>query len=1251
LLADFRLRGKAFFFLAPRADRRYKRNVLIPQIQRDTALVALAGRDPLDLLATIAALQLLPQNANALFRLEAAAGVAVTLAPVEEIVPIADDAVLAWVNRPVFGGEIDPFNNAFTDEFLFHFGSFVVFPGLRDEAFYIVRMLARAVLHTRGRLPAAFFQPAQNLAASTLMISDAVARKAGLHCGIDPEPQPNDYAVGPDEPLTKLKTAVSFSTEELARWLEPLTPEDLAPLIQDLPAPNDADAPPVTVLQRPLARDGDRHVIAAPHFLLPALISAVLELARDLDVLGLVADLFHDAVYGSVLQSAAYFGWTEIDAAVPELEALRAHESVFVFDDDKLAHVLVLTDGLDGFDGDPFAAWDAQALAPAVEVRLEEARDHLLELPQQPEEVLQLVIIQGLDRPSVFALKDGAGRAPRLMLGAAELETIALLDGGARLLLSKYAHARRRFLDRTDPVVASELDLYHLYRANDDSFYLSDEALPAVGFVLPEGVGALRREVQRKRDLHGAPYIVNNALVEVMLTQQQREIPIYFVMPPPDSRRALLVEGYELPVWIFGPARLPDPRYGARYAQLIEALAYWIWRFTPSLGELGERLADRCRQLWLEVELEVDEAWFDGEDGVAGEQPENLIECAVINSCCIRLRVRPGFLGLVDREDNEGERELMRQVLRGLVTLEEQTGGAPLLDEDGIEAAVERHAPLGQQKVIVVLDANVDPTLDNRGLPPVRFLQGHDEAFAMDELGEHLIEERGLPIGSVAPERRTEVLNAAVSFHLSQLEELVGTLSPDGLLEWLVRANEALVSDFTRMRIETPTKAACYSDVGDIHEQLARRIPKSTEASIALRFLIEYIAARPPTGVRRMSQALYDRLLALAAQLTSRGYFSDLIHFKLEDAPVSLLPSRRLGVGRDTRFMEGRDAFLQHFTRGEVARSVDHFPRLWRRDEPSEAPDTSEYDVALEDELGLTLTEVADFFGAIISAGYERDSEPKVANVSELVEELQQELGWLEGRVEHAFDLLALRVRDEFAPPGEPFRPEDVYPWRFNRGLSYVRRPLVLRSDEDGDQVIWGVRHCYAAHRYFGGLVIDGYLKAESTRMRSLIGRLRDEDGRQFNKSVTELFERQEGLVVRSQVKKIGRLRIERRRGEDLGDIDVLVADPPSRTLRAVEAKDLAVARTPAELANELAEIFQSSGGEQAAIDRHVERVGWLRAHVADVLEWLGLGDEDPTLWSVDGLIVVDIELMSPYLIDPPLPVITYRDLRDELCD
>jgi hypothetical protein len=225
------------------------------------------------------------------------------------------------------------FNNVFTDEFLFHYGSFVVFPGLRDEAFYIVRMLAQAVLHARR--PAGCLLPGRAGSGGRDTDDQRRCRARPASTAASTPSRSRAASRRPDKPLAELKDAVSFRTDELARWLAPLTPDALAPLVQDLPAPVDADVPPMTVLHRPLARGGDRYLVAAPHFLLPALIHAALELARDLDVLGLVAERFRDAVYGSVLQSASYLGWDEIDAALPELEGLRAHESVFVFDRDK----------------------------------------------------------------------------------------------------------------------------------------------------------------------------------------------------------------------------------------------------------------------------------------------------------------------------------------------------------------------------------------------------------------------------------------------------------------------------------------------------------------------------------------------------------------------------------------------------------------------------------------------------------------------------------------------------------------------------------------------------------------------------------------------------------------------------------------------------------------------------------------------------------------------------------------------------
>lgn len=70
---------------------------------------------------------------------------------------------------------------------------------------------------------------------------------------------------------------------------------------------------------------------------------------------------------------------------------------------------------------------------------------------------------------------------------------------------------------------------------------------------------------------------------------------------------------------------------------------------------------------------------------------------------------------------------------------------------------------------------------------------------------------------------------------------------------------------------------------------------------------------------------------------------------------------------------------------------------------------------------------------------------------------------------------------------------------------------------------------------------------------------------RWLNGTVAELLKR-DGRIVESRYRKFGPLKMPR----ELGEIDVLVIDPAKRQVTAIECKDLALARTPQELSNQL---------------------------------------------------------------------------------
>lgn len=167
--------------------------------------------------------------------------------------------------------------------------------------------------------------------------------------------------------------------------------------------------------------------------------------------------------------------------------------------------------------------------------------------------------------------------------------------------------------------------------------------------------------------------------------------------------------------------------------------------------------------------------------------------------------------------------------------------------------------------------------------------------------------------------------------------------------------------------------------------------------------------------------------------------------------------------------------------------------------------------------------------------------------------------------------------------------------------------------------------------------------------MKLFMGTLQRESAEAFNDKVADLYEGLRSFVVRKRVKKIGGRRLEHVPGHTLGDIDVLVADPRRRRLLAIETKDLEVARTPAELANELHQTFLVGQAHASAVDKHLARVAWLRQYLRETLEWLKLDASSWRRWRVEPLLVVDRELMGPFLKQPPLTVLSYRELRATL--
>lgn len=160
--------------------------------------------------------------------------------------------------------------------------------------------------------------------------------------------------------------------------------------------------------------------------------------------------------------------------------------------------------------------------------------------------------------------------------------------------------------------------------------------------------------------------------------------------------------------------------------------------------------------------------------------------------------------------------------------------------------------------------------------------------------------------------------------------------------------------------------------------------------------------------------------------------------------------------------------------------------------------------------------------------------------------------------------------------------------------------------------------------------------------MQQLMGEINSQRGNRFTDEVADRLSENRSLVVRRRFRGFSRTPFLDEAG-DLGDIDVLSANARRRVIHAIECKDLAPARTPAEMHNEMERLAGDTPGRSAVVRLQERRAEWLRAHLKDCLHWLGI--ESKGKWKIQPLLVAKQELIVPYLKRFRIPTLTFREL------
>ncbi|MCD0169055.1 hypothetical protein [Deinococcus sp. 23YEL01] len=988
----------------------------------------------------------------------------------------------------------------------------------------------------------------------------------------------------------------------------------------DVP-PNSTSAGRQPLLLRPLVLTGTDVIVACPHALLAATVRRVLKIAQE---------------QGQSERLDAFIQQTNVervDLALHRLDAPQlnvslsppmlpgSQHSIHLLDAELLLHVIVVTE--------PVSVIEPAEVVGLWALELPDLHPTLpSDLPSH--DVLTLLVAAHLGDTLQFSLP-AQEPTPFLLLELDDLETFASAYHKDPVALLRVHQSQQALKAQLDVRHFGPLDVvaYCCKAQMVRSFPFPEGQLLILG---PGPSSQWRRDVKEARDRHLVLWADQEMLIPI---ERAWDAPpgVYVPVVSPWSRGAMAAEREDRIIWVLdGTGELsgePDEG-GAPFStpvdQVAQALAVWLPRLLPLLPS-GRR---PVMTLVIHPPQEVQPREF----GVQVDRKRNTAHLALSEH----------FIELLSQPDNAAERELLAVTTHILFELASNKPPAP----DRIREVVDQLAPPGDARLIFSVQTAMNAELDPRDLTQLRLVQVSEWHANQVRVGRALAAEHHWIPGPITALNRQVMAQANTLLFTDLRNELTACHGPE-LLSALLALYESVRHDI-----------AWLSHTGvarqHTHGQAARHIEgRHHRTSTALRFLIELVVAEPPSGARPPSLLLIDRLIGTAVAIIEYGMVGDALQHELGTVTAE--------YGLDGAFRVQAHEYAEAATAQAtsfLARSMHMENRLRYRD-PDLAAQQADTDSRLEvvddafrNLYGLSFRDLMGFLNEVQNLGDDLGGGVTRMSLPEFLSVLSHRTGWPEATVKLALHPLTMWPRADFLAPPAPYLKSDVYPWQFNRELALTRRPLLLVPGAAGEDIVWGNRVVEGAKHYWAySLVGDGRLAVPPSAATSkkkaqrALQSLRETSAAAFNRTVADLC-RSRGCDVWENVRKISSRRLITPTGDDLGDVDVLAINTRQRCVWVVECKNYSIARTPAELANDLEVLIRGKqkrrgGQERPLIERHQRRAEFVRDHLSDVLQLVS--ETNLQGWTVRALVVMSAEPFALMRSLSTLPLLSADEL------
>jgi len=1188
-----------------------------------------------DLLQSVAGLSILRENHGKNYRFELITEEIITHFNTNNTVaPLIELKNFLASEYPSESMEDDPFN-LFTDVVTFHGGDYMIFPGISDSTSFILNNLLKAIFQNPdNKLSEDFMGISYRAAMLILEISDHIAKVIGYTRYQVGEVDKGLVKFPSEEKLNQLKKAVTVTRPEMYRLLQSsrIETDTLNAFLLDISSPDlgskyGHESPLIT---RPIINAQDGFIIASPSNLSYALVEYIKTEAKRLGCYEILVEAYQNFLWLDSQLKLKKIGFKYLSLDVTENQtgpSLRF--GVYRFDDDKIALI--------------YQKYPGQS---AIEDQGREAAfKAALEMPEfKGYEVLELQIVSSIGE-MFFAGANRAVNGQTLLLEASELNIISGLKDVDAIDLYKFAIANEKAHDSIMGL-SSFIDRFKFYQDNDNSFYCSDNAGP-IDITIEPGYGFdLLLKSKRNVDLHAVPFDDGGQIRLIEVMKMDKYGGTYLNLEQIGSGQLnLVVEILPVHIWI-SPSVISNtatPALRNMYWQLCDAIAYWVWQLEDIIKQKLSSLGTVPIKITFDLN---EESKFDVIDRNFTRE-ELLFDSFKINVSpdTITITIPHQILPYLYGADNEGERQLIKAILTGLNDLLVSNSKTGFSSQE-ISESIDSVGPLGNKKKVYVLDTSDNLLLDPHALSGYRFVQQHDVSVVLDNIVP-LLGKDTPPVGELTNKKDKEKLtsNIVQKALLPYLRNKIRQYDSTELLRRLIRINEGLINKRERVRINTPTRIACFVSVAQQQIDVSKEMQELDKSTLSIRCLIEHLAAEPFKGSVPVSTTAVDELMAIMEQILAWGSTGDQIHFDLLDIELSILPSKRIGSKKEN-IREIFDPFQSAKATEHVVDAIETYEQVFPQHLTAESkPVPRALENAFLRDYGISFSRLCDFVEGLCHIGFlQKDACSSLplkvlnAEVNKYVEEFSSD------EFNLAIDFLSLysRGKVDTLPAGD-YEFIDIIPWRYNRILSLLRKPLVLVA-EDGETVVyWGVRQLLQCRMTWMQQLLSGRFRSSAgSAVSKVLGKFANKRGDDLVEEVVKSIDPNNLIIdTDAYIKPKAALH----HTEDIGDVDVLIIDNTHKLLYSLECKSMSPSRNVKEMIEEVTKLFGENSSDKGWIEKHMIRHEWLKNNLDAVGK---VYNTDLSDFTVKSFFVTNEEMLTPHLRKQtlPLPFITLYDLE-----